>query len=116
MTADYSKCIITVLSHQLLRNYKTDPIIANYVNKLDWFILPVMNPDGYEYSRAEVSIAMLYPCSTACMPRHSQNDKGFKSHFDWRKNRRPPSCGKPAICCYGVDLNRNFGYRWGGKP
>jgi hypothetical protein len=25
----------------------------------------------------------------------------------WRKNRKPVGSG-----CYGVDLNRNFGYRW----
>ena len=28
----------------------------------------------------------------------------------WRKNRRHHSSG-----CYGVDLNRNFGFHWGGK-
>jgi hypothetical protein len=25
----------------------------------------------------------------------------------WRKNRKPVGSG-----CYGVDLNRNFGYQW----
>lgn len=29
----------------------------------------------------------------------------------WRKNRSSPEKGG---VCIGVDLNRNFGYRWGG--
>ncbi|KAL0119104.1 hypothetical protein PUN28_009602 [Cardiocondyla obscurior] len=49
----------------------------------DYYILPVVNPDGYEYS--------------------------FTSDRLWRKNRRAGSR------CAGIDLNRNFGYRWGGK-
>lgn len=51
----------------------------------DYYILPVVNPDGYEYS--------------------------FSSERLWRKNRRKVS----SDSCSGVDLNRNFGYRWGGK-
>ncbi|XP_033755492.1 carboxypeptidase B-like [Pecten maximus] len=49
----------------------------------DWIIIPVSNPDGYFYSHT----------------------------FDrmWRKNRRRPNIGN----CYGVDLNRNFGYMFG---
>ncbi|XP_026675212.1 carboxypeptidase B-like [Ceratina calcarata] len=50
----------------------------------DYYILPVANPDGYEYT--------------------------FTRDRLWRKNR------KRAVgsMCTGVDLNRNFGYRWGG--
>ncbi|XP_043514780.1 carboxypeptidase B-like isoform X1 [Frieseomelitta varia] len=50
----------------------------------DYYILPVANPDGYEYT--------------------------FTRDRLWRKNRKR-SVGSP---CTGVDLNRNFGYRWGG--
>ncbi|XP_057328407.1 carboxypeptidase B-like [Microplitis mediator] len=51
----------------------------------DYYILPVVNPDGYEYS--------------------------FRGDRLWRKNRSSPEKGG---VCIGVDLNRNFGYRWGG--
>lgn len=51
----------------------------------DYYILPVVNPDGYEYT--------------------------FTSDRLWRKNRRLYA----GSYCNGVDLNRNFGYRWGGK-
>ena len=47
------------------------------------YILPVANPDGYEYSH---TIDRL-----------------------WRKNRGGLGAGR----CAGVDLNRNFGYKWG---
>lgn len=52
------------------------------VKNVDWYILPVLNPDGYEYSHRVDRL--------------------------WRKNRHVN--GK----CAGTDLNRNFGYKWGG--
>lgn len=47
----------------------------------EFFLLPVMNPDGFRYS--------------------------YTKNRMWRKNRR--YTGK----CFGVDLNRNFPYKWG---
>lgn len=52
------------------------------MKSVDWYILPVLNPDGYEYSHRVDRL--------------------------WRKNRHIN--GK----CAGTDLNRNFGYKWGG--
>lgn len=49
--------------------------------------MPVINPDGYEYT--------------------------FTVDRLWRKNKR--KAGYAAAGCFGVDLNRNFGYKWGGK-
>ena len=37
--------------------------------------------------------------------------KGNKPYKWWRKNRQ----GKGAGSVYGVDLNRNYGYKWGGE-
>ncbi|XP_071440264.1 carboxypeptidase B-like [Hetaerina americana] len=54
------------------------------LGSLDWYFLPMANPDGYEYT-------------------HTHNRL-------WRKNRRDAHHGPYA----GTDLNRNFGYRWGG--
>ncbi|XP_011494644.1 PREDICTED: carboxypeptidase B-like [Ceratosolen solmsi marchali] len=51
----------------------------------DYYILPVVNPDGYEYT--------------------------FRGDRLWRKNRGNLEKGGS---CIGIDLNRNFGYRWGG--
>lgn len=41
---------------QLLKNYETDNATRGYVEKMSWYILPIMNPDGYEFSREKVSL------------------------------------------------------------
>lgn len=51
---------------------------------VDWYIMPVVNPDGYEYSRN-------------------------KDRF-WRKNRS--NCKTYEDTCCGTDLNRNFDFAW----
>ncbi|KAK0424806.1 hypothetical protein QR680_008865 [Steinernema hermaphroditum] len=78
----------------LVAGYGNDPQITDYVDSLNFFIVPNLNPDGYEYtresSRPEVRL--------------------------WRKNRSPEQCVKSLWgglrCCQGVDLNRNFDFHW----
>jgi len=70
----------------LLENYGTDPEVTYLVNNREIYCVPCFNPDGYEYNR-----------------QTNPNGGGY-----WRKNRRNNGSG-----CYGVDLNRNFGYMWG---
>jgi len=64
--------------------YGLDPALTNLVNTREIWVLPNVNPDGGEYD--------------------------IESDFYqwWRKNRRLNPGGS-----YGVDLNRNYGYRWG---
>ena len=54
------------------------PLHDDILNGLQWYFVPNVNPDGYEYTW--------------------NFDRG------WRKNRRKNSDG----LCYGVDLNRNW--------
>ena len=70
----------------LLENYGTDPTVTYLVDNREIYCVPCFNPDGYEYNR-----------------QTNPNGGGY-----WRKNRRNNGSG-----CYGVDLNRNFGYQWG---
>jgi len=58
---------------------------SSLLSHYDIFIMPDMNPDGYEYSR----------------------------NYDrmWRKTRSR----NPGSSCIGTDPNRNWGYEWGGK-
>ncbi len=72
--------------HYILENYETDPEVQDLVNNTELYFVPVINPDGYEYNRA-----------------NNPNGGGM-----WRKNRRNNGNGT-----YGVDLNRNYGYQWG---
>ncbi|KAM3963335.1 carboxypeptidase B [Aphomia sociella] len=53
------------------------------LNGVDWYILPVVNPDGYEFTRSS------------------------KANRLWRKTR-----SKSNSNCYGVDGNRNYGFKW----
>ena len=70
----------------LLENYAGNDEIKNMLNNSDLYFVPCLNPDGYIFNQQE------YP------------DGGGM----WRKNRF-----KNADFSYGVDLNRNYGYRWG---
>jgi len=54
------------------------------LEKYDFFVMPSVNPDGYEYSR--------------------------NYNRMWRKTRSQ----NYGSSCRGVDPNRNFGYQWGG--
>ena len=74
------------VAHDLLDNYGHEGEATNLVNQRDIWILPNLNPDGSEYD--------------------------ITTNFDfwWRKNRRNNGDG-----WWGVDLNRNFGYKWGGN-
>jgi hypothetical protein len=69
-----------------LEKYGTDPEITNMINNRELFFVPCVNPDGYVYNQ---SIAA--------------SGGGM-----WRKNRK-----KNSSSSYGVDLNRNYGFKWG---
>ncbi len=70
------------LAQELVENDAAHPDLTE---NLDWYILPVANPDGYAYTR---------------------DPDGFRF---WRMTRRPNE-GSP---CIGTDPNRNWGYMWG---
>ncbi|KAI6208355.1 Peptidase-M14 domain-containing protein [Aphelenchoides besseyi] len=76
----------------LLSGYGNNERITSYINKLNIYIFPVINPDGLVFSKT------------------SPND----TVRQWRKNRAPVNCSgyttykRIDTCCEGVDLNRNF--------
>ena len=68
----------------------------NDIAKYQWHIIPLANPDGYEYTRYIDE----YVCLKLCL-----NLQNIRSHNRlWRKNTVP----LPNTDCIGVDLNRNF--------
>jgi carboxypeptidase T len=70
----------------LVDGYGTDTRITNIVNSREIWIIFEANPDGAEHDIVN-----------------------RKFHY-WRKNRQPT----PDTSYIGTDLNRNYGYRWGG--
>lgn len=71
----------------LLEQYGVDPEITYLLDNSAIYFVPMLNPDGYIYNETQ-----------------QPNGGGM-----WRKNRRNNGDGS-----YGVDLNRNYGYQYGG--
>ncbi|CAJ0915179.1 unnamed protein product, partial [Mesorhabditis belari] len=81
--------------HQLISTYEIDSTTRSFIDSLSFYILPLANPDGYEFSRDDIT------------PLHRL----------WRKNRGDIRCKLDLRwfrerCCGGVDLNRNFDFHW----
>ena len=70
----------------LVDGYGTDTRITNIVNGREVYLIFSVNPDGADYDIAN-----------------------GRFHY-WRKNRQPT----PGTGYTGTDLNRNYGYKWGG--
>ena len=93
MSAQHAREWITVemtrrLLHHVLDNYGSDPAITRLVNRTELWFIPVANPDGYDYT------------FTA-------------GNRLWRKNLRDNNGDGQITAVDGVDLNRNFAYKWG---
>ncbi|ATL26890.1 M14 family metallopeptidase [Streptomyces formicae] len=77
------------LMHHYLDNYGKDPRITKLVNSSElWFVLSA-NPDGYDFTHAA------------------------DGNRQWRKNLRDIDGDGKIAPGDGVDLNRNFAYKWG---
>ncbi|KKZ69568.1 M14 family metallopeptidase [Streptomyces showdoensis] len=77
------------LMHHYLDGYGKDSRLTRIVDTTElWFVLSA-NPDGYDYTHAD--------------PANRQ----------WRKNLRDNNGDGRIESGDGVDLNRNFGYKWG---
>ncbi|CRK35371.1 hypothetical protein BN1723_004128 [Verticillium longisporum] len=78
MTTEY-------MAYQLLTKYATDTGVKAAVDKFDYYIIPVLNPDGFVYTQTTNRL--------------------------WRKNRQTLS----GSSCVGRDPNRNWPYKWEGR-
>jgi carboxypeptidase A4 len=72
--------VVEYAAYQLLASTKADDL--TYKNKFDFYIFPIVNPDGFAYTQ-----------STDRM---------------WRKNRQ----STPSASCVGRDINRNWPSHW----
>jgi len=75
--------LIFVLN-KLVKDYKSDRRVTALLNKYDWYIMPIANPDGYV---------------------HSHEQERF-----WRKTRS----SNYGTHCAGADPNRNWDSNFGG--
>lgn len=75
------------LMEYLTSNYGTDARVTNLLDTTEIWIIPVVNPDGYQYT--------------------------FTNERLWRKNLRDNNGDGQITLVDGVDLNRNFDSHWG---
>ncbi|MFF4892736.1 M14 family metallopeptidase [Micromonospora chersina] len=76
------------LLHHVLDNYGADAEITRLLNTTELWFLPVANPDGYDHTFTP-------------------------GNRLWRKNLRDNDGDGRITGADGVDLNRNFAYKWG---
>ena len=75
------------LMHYYLDNYGSDPEITEIVDTTELWFIPVLNPDGYDFTHTDERL--------------------------WRKNLRDNNGDGVITVGDGVDLNRNFAVKWG---
>ncbi len=75
------------LINYLASNYGTDARVTNLLDTTEVWIVPVVNPDGYQYT--------------------------FTNERLWRKNLRDNNGDGQITLADGVDLNRNYDGHWG---
>lgn len=75
--------VVLYLLHQLVDEFSRSREVKHIVDAFDWYLLPVANPDGYDYA--------------------------FYWDRLWRKTR---SINPPSPHCLGVDFNRNWDFHW----
>jgi carboxypeptidase A len=76
-----TSAVCTWIINELLNS--SDPDVVALTNDYDWYIMPMVNPDGFEYTK----------------------------NFDrlWRKTRSETGS---ALGCKGADANKNFAFHW----
>jgi len=96
-----------IFIHHLVEKYGKDPRVTSLLKKARVIAVPVVNVDGFDYSR-----------ESAIQNSNLGLGNGFEGY--WRKNRRSftgvtvPIPGRPLNPDgYGVDPNRNYAYLWG---
>ncbi|KAI0011460.1 zinc carboxypeptidase A [Xylariaceae sp. FL0662B] len=76
--------VVEYLIYQLVTGYENDTIVQSALDNYDFYILPVVNPDGFVYSQTDNRL--------------------------WRKNRQT----RENTTAVGTDINRNWSVGFGG--
>ncbi|XP_067929028.1 carboxypeptidase B-like [Watersipora subatra] len=83
-----SPAVLLSMAQKLIKGYREDDHkLKKLVERYEFHILPVLNPDGYVFTYKDDGIRL------------------------WRKNRRNTT----NSYCAGVDLNRNWDFHWSGR-
>jgi len=104
-------------AHHLVEKFGKDPKVTSLMKKSRAIIVPIVNADGFDYSRESVTSATQQVRDAT---QYMGAGNGFEGY--WRKNRR--SLSEVTVFAgdfrsnpdaYGVDPNRNYAYLWGDQ-
>ncbi|XP_030846991.1 metallocarboxypeptidase A-like protein MCYG_01475 [Strongylocentrotus purpuratus] len=107
-----SQATMMGLVKQLIDGYNTNYKVKAMLDTFDWYIVPVLNPDGYSYTWTNVSLIILF-IFFKIHNRNPYHEISIPTIFltvCGVKNRRKAD----GNVCTGIDLNRNYAYEWGG--
>jgi len=100
-------------AHYLVEGFGKNAKITSLLKKARVIIVPIVNVDGFNYSRESVQSLNQ---TVGDLTSNTALGNGFEGY--WRKNRRsltgvtvPGAQVNPDA--YGVDPNRNYAYLWG---
>ena len=79
-----STTTVNYVAWSFITHNQDDPIVTQFLKHFDLVFIPVLNPDGFAYT--------------------------WEMDRLWRKTRQHT----PFRFCRGIDLDRAFGYEWGG--
>ncbi|XP_017891839.1 carboxypeptidase B-like [Ceratina calcarata] len=91
--------VATYIANQLVEKNTS---YAKLLDNSDWMILPVANPDGYEFSHTGDRLWRKTRSNHAENQENSRFLQLVNHYTKWLWGK-----------CEGVDPNRNFGYHWG---
>lgn len=82
--------VVLDIINYLTTNYGSDPDVTRWVNNWEIWLIPVVNPDGLDII--------------------------FTRDSSWRKNARDNNLNGLIDNSDGVDINRNYPFKWGLVP
>lgn len=106
---------VMIYAHYLVERFGKDPEVTRLLKEGRVIAVPIVNVDGFDYSRESV-------LSANPTVAHNTWPTGYGNGFEgyWRKNRHSftgttvPGVQKNPDA-YGVDPNRNYAYLWGDQ-
>ncbi|KAI5633070.1 zinc carboxypeptidase domain-containing protein [Phthorimaea operculella] len=93
-----SPAVTTWMLHALVEGDKGLGAQTDMLELADFYILPVLNPDGYEHSHTYDRLWL------KTRSRSSESDTYFNGWFPWNWGQTE---------CVGVNTDRNWDYHWG---
>lgn len=98
-----------IFAHYLVERFGKDPRVTKLLNSVRVEIVPIVNVDGFDYSRDSL-------VNPQGLPAYPLSLLGIEAY--WRKNRHSFSGVTVPVAdrnpdAYGVDPNRNYSFFWG---